>query len=116
MIRLLRLPRPDGKRRKGDRFDISYRTAAARFHMIDDDHRAALLVPYDDTARDLIDRLRRDGPDRDLLRTLQPYTVPVSPKQLETLAETIGGLAVLRDPDRYRADVGLEVDPLKEDS
>jgi CRISPR-associated endonuclease/helicase Cas3 len=59
---------------EGDPLDFRYRTAADRFRMIEDDQKT-LVVLYDRAAQAAIAALRRDGPDRYLLRRLQPFTV-----------------------------------------
>ena len=84
--------------------------------MIEDDQET-LVVPYDRAARTAIEVLRRDGPDRYVLRRLQPYTVPVvKPAMLmlcEALAvEDIDGVTVLTKEDLYRPDVGLDLELL----
>lgn len=108
IMRLLRLPHPDGRKRKGKAWDISFRTAAERFHMIEEDGRAALVVPYGDAGQAAVEDLRRLGPDRHRMRALQGFTVPVPESFVASAAvEHVHGIAVLRRPDLYREDVGL---------
>jgi hypothetical protein len=79
-----------------------------------------LVVPYDRAAREAIGLLQRDGPDRHLLRRLQPFTVPVTPAAMSRLRETLAvdnakdldRVAVLTNEELYRADVGLNLDQL----
>jgi CRISPR-associated endonuclease/helicase Cas3 len=107
------------ERREGDPFDFQYRTAAGRFRMIEDD-QMTLVVPYDRAAREAIRLLQRDGPDRHLLRRLQPFTVPVRPAAMSRLrkalavddAKDLDRVAVLTNEELYRADVGLDLDRL----
>lgn len=106
------------KRREGDPFDFRFRSAAERFRMIDEVQETA-VVPFDDTARAGIARLRSVGSDRYLLRRLQPYTVPVvrsaMAKLRESLAvEEIDGVPVLVNSDLYREDVGLDLASMRE--
>jgi CRISPR-associated endonuclease/helicase Cas3 len=103
-------------RREGDPLDFRYRTAAEQFRMIED-NQETLVVPYDRAAREAIAALQRDGPDRHLLRRLQPFTVPVVRSAMlrlrEALAvEDLDGITVLTKEDLYRPDVGLDLDLL----
>ncbi len=102
--------------REGDLLDFRYRTAAERFRMIEDDQET-LVVPYDRAARTGIAALRRDGPDRHLLRRLQPFTVPVVKSAMSRLREAlavedIDGVTVLTKEELYRPDVGLDLELL----
>jgi CRISPR-associated endonuclease/helicase Cas3 len=104
------------ERRDGDPLDFRYRTAAQRFRMIEDDQET-LVVPYDGAARAAIEALRRDGPDRHLLRRLQPFTVPVVKAAMSRLRaalalEDMDGVTVLTNEELYRPDVGLDLDLL----
>jgi len=104
------------RRREGDPLDFSYRTAAERFRMIEDDQET-LVVPYNRAARAAIEALRRDGPDRYLLRRLQPFTVPVVKPAMLRLREApavedINGVTVLTKEELYRPDVGLDLELL----
>ena len=104
-------------RRKGDPFDFRFRTAAERFRMIEQDEET-LIVPYDRTAREAIEALRRFGPSRHLLRRLQPFTVPIERSVMAKLrgslaVEDLGGVTVLkREAGLYDDDVGLDVERL----
>lgn len=53
---------------------ISFRTAAKKFRLIDEGSYAPVLVHYEEGSR-LIERLRRQGPERSFLRSLQRYVV-----------------------------------------
>jgi len=108
LIGLLRLPRADGLPQGGERHAILYRSAARSFRMIDDEWQATLVVACADSQR-WIDTLRAEGPSRELLRALQPFTVSVPAGRLAALADDVHGLAVLRDPGRYHPETGLEV-------
>jgi CRISPR-associated endonuclease/helicase Cas3 len=69
---------------------ISFRTAAERFHLIDEGASASVLVRYGDGVS-LIELLRRQGPDRWLLRKLQRYTVNL-PRQVHAKLVTEGAI------------------------
>ena len=53
---------------------INFRTAARKFHLIDESQQAPVLVRYDE-GEELIELLIRNGPERWLLRKLQRYVV-----------------------------------------
>jgi CRISPR-associated endonuclease/helicase Cas3 len=59
---------------KDDELRFSFRTAADRFHIIDDSQQASVLVRYSFGA-ELIEVLMKTGPERWLLRKLQRYVV-----------------------------------------
>lgn len=108
IMRLLRLPRPDGGKRNGKRHDIAFRTAAQRFHMIEEDGRAPLVVPYGEAGQAAVEALRRLGPDRHRLRALQGFTVPVPESVIASAAvESVHGIPVLHRLGLYHEDVGL---------
>ena len=104
---LLRLPVP-GQRPKGDRFDISFRTAAERFHMIDEDYRTTVIVPYGEAGAAALGRLERDGPNRETMRGIQIFSVPIRPGEIPADAlRDLHGLTVLNDLSLYHEDMGL---------
>ncbi|PXV81059.1 MULTISPECIES: hypothetical protein [Nitrosomonas] len=53
---------------------IQFRTAAARFHLIDDSAYQTILVRYDNNDA-LLGQLKKEGPHRWLMRKLQRYSV-----------------------------------------
>ena len=55
---------------------IYFRTAAEKFRIIDDSQQKTILVRYGE-GEALIDKLKQYGPDRQLLRKLQRYTVNI---------------------------------------
>lgn len=55
--------------------DVHFRTVGERFKLIKDDQQRPLFVHYDETVDSLIRQLHFGGPNRDLLRKLQRYTV-----------------------------------------
>ena len=54
---------------------ISFRTAAEKFRLIDEGTYAPVLVHYGEKGSGFIEQLRRQGPERWLLRQLQRYVV-----------------------------------------
>jgi CRISPR-associated endonuclease/helicase Cas3 len=92
---------------------FDFATAADKFKLIDEDTQA-VIVPYDDTARRLLEELRRSPYPLSVARKLQPYTVNVYAKEFENL-QSEGAIVqvaeiypVLRDaPDAYDEQTGL---------
>lgn len=66
---------------------IQFRTAAEKFKLIDDVESQAILVWYGES-RALIGKLKRDGPERWLMRKLQRYSVNLPRRVVGKLVET----------------------------
>jgi len=81
-----------------DDFAIQFRTAAGAFRIIDDTMQKPILVPYCE-GKELIELLRRIGPERRLLRKLQRYSVNVYKDDLTAMLNR--GSAVEIHPDIY---------------
>lgn len=81
-----------------DDFAIQFRTAAGAFRIIDDTMQKPILVPYCE-GKELIELLRRIGPERWLLRKLQRYSVNVYKDDLTAMLNR--GAAVEIHPDIY---------------
>jgi CRISPR-associated endonuclease/helicase Cas3 len=56
-------------------FRFSFRSAANKFHLIDESQQAPVATTYGEEGAKLIDQLVRRGPERWLLRRLQRYVV-----------------------------------------
>lgn len=97
----------------------NFRTAADKFRLIRDEDSAAVVVRYhglddsDDTVDALLGKLRKDGPERWLMRKLQRYTVSV-PRcdvqrwvQLGDVQEWQPGLFVQISDVGYSNELGL---------
>lgn len=85
--------------RVGQIGDVSFRTAAERFRLIDDAEGATVFVRYkrnpDDDAIDvLLNTLKKEGPQRWLLRKLQRYGVSIYQRDLQRL-EGLGDIEPL---------------------
>lgn len=91
---------------------IQFRTAAERFHIIDD-AGIQILIPYNDNVEKLINTLRKDGPDRWVLRKLQRYSVTVYENELQQLRdkgaveEIYPGIYALSSSNIYDQKTGL---------
>lgn len=78
---ILRLIAPDVE------FRFSFRTAAAKFHIIDESQYAPVFVRYGDSAG-LLGKLAKTGPERWLMRRLQRHVVNVPRYLLEKLQKS----------------------------
>lgn len=103
------------RRREGMPWAFAFRTAAEAFRMIDDT-RDTIVVPYPG-AEDGLAALRRDGPERSILRALQSFTVAVPRDGMTRLKaagalEECGGITLLKESGCYRDDIGLDWEDL----
>jgi CRISPR-associated endonuclease/helicase Cas3 len=99
--------------------EFSFRGAADRFKLIDDEDQAALLVPLHrlleghEPLEPLIAQLARGDTDRWLLRSVQRYVVTIRRRQLDEMLATgavtslASGLYLLDDEFRYDTRFGL---------
>jgi len=96
---------------------IAFRTAAERFRLIDDGYRLPLFVAYGRRGWERIDELRRLGPDRQLMRPLQRYSVNVTKQDHQRLLaggfieEVFSGIFVQARPELYDDTLGVLTDP-----
>jgi len=65
---------------------IYFRTAAERFKLIDDGYQLPVFVAYGEEGWKLIDQLRRLGPERWLMRSMQRYSVNLTRRDHERLS------------------------------
>jgi CRISPR-associated endonuclease/helicase Cas3 len=63
---------------------IQFRTAADKFKIIDDEQQHSIIVPYGN-GQELIESLKKIGPERWLLRKLQRYTVSIHERDFNRL-------------------------------
>jgi CRISPR-associated endonuclease/helicase Cas3 len=106
----------------GGTLAVNFRTAAERFKLIKDGDTVPVVVLYrgsdgkDDTADALLGSLRKEGPQRWLMRKLQRYTVNVRQRDALRLRgqgdieELFPGLYVQINDWLYHRDIGLIVD------
>lgn len=94
---------------------IYFRTAAEKFRMIDDSRQKTIIVRYGKSG-ELIDLLKSQGPERQLMRKLQRYTVNISTKEFEQMRqcgvveEVQPNIFALASELNYSKDTGLLVD------
>jgi CRISPR-associated endonuclease/helicase Cas3 len=74
---------------------FSFASVAREFRLIEDGFTRDIIVPYGDGQARLA-RLRRDGPTREALRSLQPFSVRAHPQTFDALARA-GALDELTD-------------------
>lgn len=85
---------------------------ARSFELIEQATRP-VIIPFDQRAEQLIDKLRSGPPQRDLFRALQPYSVSIYEPEyraLQTdgkLEQLCDGLSILIDPEGYHPQTGL---------
>ncbi|MCK9183012.1 MAG: hypothetical protein M0P13_09065, partial [Fibrobacteraceae bacterium] len=88
------------------------------FKLIDDTMQKNILVPYGEGAN-WIDSLKRQGPERWLLRKLQRYMVNIYTPDFDALlhrgsiAEISPGIYALLCPIEYDQKTGLKVDDVE---
>lgn len=98
------------------RGEFPFRTVSQRFQMIAKDGSGTVLVGYDERARRLLVDLERVGPDKNVFRGLQRYTVSIHNGQVQRLLangeirEIVPGAYTLVDEARYHPRFGLLVD------
>ena len=106
----------------GQTLAISFRTAAEKFKLIQDEDGAPVIVHYrgvdgkDETIDILLNTLRKQGPERWLMRKLQRYTVNIAQRDALRLLtqgdviEAIPGLFVQVNDWLYHDQLGLIMD------
>jgi CRISPR-associated endonuclease/helicase Cas3 len=70
--------------RGANRIDFDFRTAAENFKLIDQ-NSVSIIIPFDDTARELVERLPFVLYPVRILRQLQVYTVNIYEREFENL-------------------------------
>jgi CRISPR-associated endonuclease/helicase Cas3 len=108
----------------GETLAVNFRTAAEQFKLIQDEDSAPIIVRYrgndgnDDAIGMLLNTLRKQGPERWLMRKLQRYTVTIHRREIMKLLsqgdveEIIPGLYVQVSDWLYDPDLGLNLDGL----
>ncbi|MGB5147993.1 MAG: CRISPR-associated helicase Cas3', partial [Porticoccaceae bacterium] len=103
---------------------VNFRTAADNFKLIQDEDSAPVIVRFrgldgdDDTVIELLNILKKHGPERWLMRKFQRYTVSVHSRGVMKLLsqgdieEAIPGLYVQVSDWLYHPDLGLNPDGL----
>jgi CRISPR-associated endonuclease/helicase Cas3 len=108
----------------GQTLAVNFRTAAEKFKLIQDEDSAPVIVRYrgldgnDNKVDELLNTLRKHGPERWLMRKLQRYTVTVHRREATKLLsqgdveETIPGLYIQVSDWLYHPNLGLNQDGL----
>ncbi len=103
-----------------DPLKVQFRTAAQRFRLIDESGYRSILVRYGESPA-LIGRLRKEGPERWLMRKLQRYTVSLPEPQFQKLlvngdvCEIYPGLFAQTADPLYHLELGVLVDETNPD-
>jgi CRISPR-associated endonuclease/helicase Cas3 len=91
-----------------------FRTAANNFKIIDDSMQETIVVPYRD-GKDLMKLIGKCGPNRELMRKLQRYTVNIYKNEFIDLlnggniVEVHKGIYYLNNDNLYKREVGLQI-------
>lgn len=108
----------------GQTLAVNFRTAAEKFKLIQDEDSAPVIVRYrgldgnDNKVDELLNTLRKHGPERWLMRKLQRYTVTVHRREVMRLLsqgdieEVMPGLYAQVSDWLYHPDLGLNPDGL----
>lgn len=96
----------------GSKLQIQFRTAADKFHLIDDEAQVSVIVLYSESEK-WIKKLREKGPERWLMRKLQRFTVNISKSehakllQQKDIIEICSGIFVQNSADLYHEQLGF---------
>lgn len=100
-------------------FEFSFRTLARDFQLIKDEQQS-IIVFYKNPrsgkgSHELIEQLRRNGPNRKLLRQLQRFVVNIYPDTFARMQklgyiEELAGFWVQSSPGIYQPGIGLKLD------
>ena len=88
----------DARNIQRERQQFNFETVARLFRLIDDAFHFPLVIPCD-RAKRVLKEVRRNGPSRERLRALQPYTVSVTERDLARL-EAAGAVETVADSVR----------------
>lgn len=93
---------------------FQFRTAAAQFKLIKDEHQRTVIVRYGRNEK-LLKTLRIVGPTREIMRKLQRYCVHLPVRMVEKMKfdgmieEMHDGILIQTLPSMYKKDIGLDV-------
>lgn len=96
---------------------INFRSAAKNFRIIDDSLQEPVLVPYGE-GKKLINKLKYGGPNREILRRLQRFTVNVYTqefnlmRQRSSIVEVQPNIFALQTDKEYSDTIGLMIDDI----
>jgi CRISPR-associated endonuclease/helicase Cas3 len=79
-----------------DKQGFEFKTAAERFRIIDNNATASVVIPYDQAAQDLLEKVRVSPFPARFVRQLQMYTVNLYQKEYESL-QAKGAIEVYQD-------------------
>jgi CRISPR-associated endonuclease/helicase Cas3 len=103
-------------------FEFQFRTLAQDFHLIEE-NQVSIVVWYENPkngndSRRLIEKLRYQGPNRELMRKLQRFLVNVHFRHFEQIqrqgfVEEVAGYWVQNGDGLYKPGIGLQLDDTK---
>lgn len=98
-------------------FNFAFKEFAEKFHLIDSRNQRSIIVWYESTKTNrsslpLIEQLKNHGPNKDLIRKFQRYTVNVyegifNKIRANNLIQLVNGYWVQSDPILYKPGLGL---------
>ncbi|MEP6878187.1 MAG: CRISPR-associated helicase Cas3' [Nitrosospira sp.] len=97
----------------GDEFEVQFRSAAAKFNLVDESGYQPVFVSYGEECAGLLGRLEKDGPKRLPMRKLQRYSVSLPQHQFERMRdrqdvrELWPGMFALSSDALYHAELGV---------
>lgn len=97
----------------GDELEVQFRSAAAKFNLVDESGYQAIFVPYGEESAGLLGKLEKDGPMQWLMRKLQRYSVNLPHYQFEKMRERHDvrelwtGMFALSSTALYHTDLGI---------
>ncbi len=94
-------------------FKYGFKDIAEKFKLIEDNTRT-VIIPFNDTANELINKLRFSEHIGGILRSLQSYSVNIFDNEFNSLCgagrlEFINGVAVLKSMSDYSMETGIVV-------
>ncbi|HZJ76629.1 MAG TPA: CRISPR-associated helicase Cas3' [Oscillospiraceae bacterium] len=98
---------------RGCNFDFNFKQISSRFKLIDE-RTIPIIIGLDETAKNLINKLRFSDGYKSILRSIQSYTVNVYENEFSkmhgaNMVEVIDdGIYVLRDINMYKKNTGLK--------
>jgi len=97
----------------GDELEVQFRSVAAKFNLVDESGYQPVFVPYGEESPALLGKLKKDGPERWLMRKLQRYSVSLPQYQFKKMLERGDvreiwpGMFALSSAALYHEDLGI---------
>ncbi len=115
IMRQLEAGVPTGKPDSRNIFNYNFKKISDDFKLINE-NTYAVIIPYDENAKKLIEKIDYINDLRGVLRSLQPYTVNIFKNEFEALngagklKMVADDMAVLRSMEDYSEQIGIDID------